>query len=51
MNINEINVYKFLKTFVLKFFSENLFGKNNTKVINSYIKKIVCLKKYESFNI
>lgn len=51
MQVDEKNVYKFLKTFVEDFFSKKLFGSKNIAVINSYIKKLICLKRFESFTL
>lgn len=51
MQVDEKNVFKFLKTFVEEFFSKKLFGTENMPVINAYIKKLVCLKRFESFTL
>lgn len=49
MSVHEDNVYLFLKRVTKKIFPIEFFGLDNIKVINNYIKKIVFMKRFESF--
>jgi hypothetical protein len=51
MFCDEKNVYRFLKTVFEKLFSPQFFGTNNFKVVKGFIKKLVMMKRFETFKI
>ncbi len=51
MQCDEKSVYRFMKSVFEKLFPVQFFGENNYKVVKSYLKKLVVLKRFETFCI
>ena len=50
MTVHENDVYLFLKRVTKKIFPIDFFGADNINIINNYIKKIVFMKRFETFS-
>jgi len=51
MTIDELQVYKFVKKIFMDIFPVTLFGACNLKVLLHYLKKLVTMKRFESFTL
>lgn len=51
MNCHEKNVYWFIKCIFEKLFSKEFFGLENYKIVKNYLKKLIFMKRFETFCI
>jgi hypothetical protein len=51
MYIEDKQIYRFIKEIISKLFPVSFFGKSNSLVLDKYIRKMVTIKRFESFCI